>query len=204
MVQEGHIKIKVRREMLLQDAMDAVESIDPVDMRKVLLSPTSLSDYTLRSSPPLAAFPSFSPLLVLLTLGTFQNPPILTHTCAAPQVFRFEFIGEPALDAGGVAREFYSVICEQLFNPDCGLFLYSAVNQMCMQVNPNSGIANDFHLRYFHMCGRILGKALMDGQITPVHLVQPMYKHLMGWPVTLRDLEHIDDQVPHCCVSMCT
>jgi hypothetical protein len=39
------------------------------------------------------------------------------------------------------------------------------------------------------------GKALMDGQITPVHLVQPMYKHIMGWPVTLRDLEHLDDQV---------
>lgn len=35
----------------------------------------------------------------------------------------------------------------------------------------------------------------MDGQITPVHLIQPLYKHLMGWPVTLRDLEHIDDQV---------
>ena len=60
--------------MLLQDAMDAIESIDAIDMRKV---------------------------------------------------FRFEFIGEPALDAGGVAREFYSIICEQLFNPDCGLFLYS-------------------------------------------------------------------------------
>ena len=35
----------------------------------------------------------------------------------------------------------------------------------------------------------------MDGQITPVHLVQPLYKHLMGWPITLKDLEHIDDQV---------
>jgi HECT-domain (ubiquitin-transferase) len=197
MVQEGHIKIKVRREMLLQDAMDAVESIDPVDMRKVLLSPPPLS-LSLHSSPPLGLVPLCYPLRVLLSLGTFQTPHV------RPQVFRFEFIGEPALDAGGVAREFYSVICEQLFNPDCGLFLYSAVNQMCMQVNPNSGIANDFHLRYFHMCGRILGKALMDGQITPVHLVQPMYKHLMGWPVTLRDLEHIDDQVPHSCVSMCT
>lgn len=64
-----------------------------------------------------------------------------------------------------------------------------------MQINPNSGIANEFHLRYFHMCGRILGKALMDNQITPVHLVQPMYKHIMGWPITLRDLEHIDEQV---------
>lgn len=35
----------------------------------------------------------------------------------------------------------------------------------------------------------------MDGHVTPVHLVQPLYKHLMGWPVTLRDLEQIDDQV---------
>jgi len=141
---EGHIKLKVRRQSILQDAMDAIESIEEGDMRKV---------------------------------------------------FRFEFIGEPALDAGGVAREFFSCICEQIFNPDCGLFLYSAVNQMCMQINPNSGIANEDHLRYFHTAGRILGKALMDGQITPVHLVQPLYKHLMGWPVTLRDLEHIDDQV---------
>jgi hypothetical protein len=46
--------------------------------------------------------------------------------------------------------------------------------------------------------GRILGKALMDGQITPVHLIQPLYKHLMGWPVTFKDLEHIDDQVGNC------
>lgn len=75
--------------------------------------------------------------------------------------FRFEFLGEPALDAGGVAREFFAVICTQLFNPDCGLFLYSAVNQMCMQINPNSGIANDYHLRYFHMAGRILGEILL-------------------------------------------
>jgi len=50
-------------------------------------------------------------------------------------------------------------------------------------------------LRYFHMAGRVLGKALMDGQITPVHLVQPLYKHLMGWPVTIRDLEHIDAEI---------
>ena len=35
----------------------------------------------------------------------------------------------------------------------------------------------------------------MDNQITPVHLIQPLYKHLMGWPVTFKDLEHIDDQV---------
>lgn len=142
--EEGHIKLKVRRQSVLQDSMDAIESIEAADMRKI---------------------------------------------------FRFEFLGEPALDAGGVAREFFEIISSQLFNPDCGLFLYSSVNQMCMQINPNSGIANEFHLKYFHMAGRILGKALMDGHITPVHLIQPLYKHLMGWPVTMRDLEQIDEQI---------
>lgn len=142
--EEGHIKIRVRRTSLLQDAMDAIESIEQSDMKKI---------------------------------------------------FRFEFIGEPALDAGGVTREFYECICQQLCNPDVGLFLYSSANQMCMQFNQNSGIANEHHIRYFHMLGRILGKSLMDNQITPVHFVQPLYKHIMGWPITLRDLEHIDEQI---------
>lgn len=142
--EEGHMRVKVRRKHILQDAMDGIESIQAEDMHKT---------------------------------------------------FRFEFIGEPALDAGGVAREFYELFANELFNPDCGLFTYSAVNQMCMQINPNSGIANEYHLKYFHTIGRLLGKALMDQQIVPVHLIQPLYKHLMGWPVTLRDLEHIDEQI---------
>lgn len=111
------------------------------------------------------------------------------------KIFRFQFIGEPALDAGGVSREWYQLLTEELFNPDHGLFLYSAINQTCMQINPNSHIANEGDKRYYYILGRILGKSLMDGQITPVHLVQPIYKHLMGWPVTLKDLECLDDQV---------
>ena len=142
--EDGHMKIRVHRATLLQDAVDAMESVESEDMKKI---------------------------------------------------FRFEFIGEPALDAGGVAREFYGLVCEQLFNPDCGLFRPSAVNQMCMQINPNSAITTENHLRYFHMAGRVLGKALMDNMITPVHLVQPLYKHMMAWPVSMRDLEQVDDQI---------
>ncbi len=111
------------------------------------------------------------------------------------KIFRFEFIGEPALDAGGVAREFYGLVCEQLFNADVGLFCSSATNQMCMQINPNSDIANELHLKYFQMAGRVLAKALMDNFITPVHMVRPLYKHLMGWPVNMKDLEQVDDTI---------
>ena len=98
-----------------------------------------------------------------------------------------------------------------LFNPDFALWSYSSINQMCMQINPSSGIANDEHLRYFHFTGRLLGKALFDRQIVAGHLVRPLfmipcltlkrrwpqnypnrYKHILGWPLTVADLEQLD------------
>lgn len=139
--EDGHIKINVRRENLLEDSMEATESITQADMRKI---------------------------------------------------FRFEFISEPGVDAGGVAREWFQLVSDTLFNPDFALWSYSSINQMCMQINPSSGIANDEHLRYFHFTGRLLGKALFDRQIVAGHLVRPLYKHLLGWPVTVADLEQLD------------
>eukprot|EP00968_Pinguiococcus_pyrenoidosus_P027438 scaffold7377_cov257-Pinguiococcus_pyrenoidosus.AAC.12 len=68
--------------------------------------------------------------------------------------FRFEFIGEPAIDAGGVAREFYELVSSQLFDANNGLFMSSAINQTCMQVNPASGLANESHLDFFRFAGR--------------------------------------------------
>ena len=62
-------------------------------------------------------------------------------------MFRFEFIGEPGIDAGGVAREWFTLVSQELFNPKFGLWQYSAVNQMCMQINASSGIANENHLQ---------------------------------------------------------
>jgi hypothetical protein len=59
---------------MLQDAMDAIESIDGADMRKV---------------------------------------------------FRFEFIGEPALDAGGVARYVYIYMY---------IFIYIYIYKICVYI----------------------------------------------------------------------
>jgi hypothetical protein len=59
----------------------------------------------------------------------------------------------------------YDQVSEALFNPDFGLFLYSGVDQMCMQINPASGMVESAHRRYFRFVGRLLGKALFDGQL---------------------------------------
>lgn len=108
------------------------------------------------------------------------------------KIFRFEFIGEPGIDAGGVAREFYQLASAALFDANNGLFMSSAINQTCMQINPASGLANEAHLDFFAFAGRLLAKALFDQQLVAAHLVRPLYKQILGWPIGLHDLEHLD------------
>ena len=53
--------------------------------------------------------------------------------------WRIEFSGEPGIDSGGVTREWFELVTEQIFNPDLGLWLSSINNQVCMLINPASG-----------------------------------------------------------------
>lgn len=55
------------------------------------------------------------------------------------KLWRFEFIGEMGIDAGGLAREWFQLVSEEIFDPDMGLWQSSATNQMCMEINPASG-----------------------------------------------------------------
>lgn len=63
--------------------------------------------------------------------------------------WRIEFSGEPAIDSGGVSREWFELVTEQIFNPDLGLWLSSINNQVCMLINPASGksYVDHHHLR---------------------------------------------------------
>jgi hypothetical protein len=52
--------------------------------------------------------------------------------------WRFEFINEVGLDAGGLAREWFELVTKQIFDPNVALWQTSETNQMCMQINPAS------------------------------------------------------------------
>lgn len=52
--------------------------------------------------------------------------------------WRIHFLGEPGVEAGGLTREWFELLSEQIFDPDKGLWLSSAQNQMCMTINPAS------------------------------------------------------------------
>lgn len=107
--------------------------------------------------------------------------------------WRFEFQGEPGIDAGGLAREWFELVSSEIFDPDRGLWLNSNQNQMCMTINPASNIScPDDHLVYFRFLGRVMGRALFDRQLIKGHMVRHYYKHLLGWPISFNDIEHED------------
>jgi hypothetical protein len=60
--------------------------------------------------------------------------------------WRFHFLGEPGIDAGGLTRIWFQLVTEEIFNGDMGLWQSSAVNQMCMQINPVSGKSRNINL----------------------------------------------------------
>jgi len=109
------------------------------------------------------------------------------------KTWRFEFLGKEAIDAGGLAREWFQLVSEELFNPNMGLWLPSASNQMAMRINPASSFAcPEDHLIYFRFLGRVMGKALFDAQLVSGHMVRHLYKHILSWPVMFSDLELSD------------
>jgi hypothetical protein len=54
--------------------------------------------------------------------------------------------------------------------------------------------SGDDHLVYYRFLGRVMGKALFDRQLVAGHLVQYLYKHMLGWPITFSDLEMVDEE----------
>lgn len=71
-------------------------------------------------------------------------------------------------------------------------------------ININHGIASGSHawmgselagLEAYRFVGRLLGKALLDQQTVPAYLCRPLFKHVLGWPVGLPDLEFTDASV---------
>lgn len=109
--------------------------------------------------------------------------------------WRIEFAGEPGIEAGGLTREWFQLVTEQIFDPDRGLWLSSVNNQMSMQINPASHIlCPDDYLKFFRVLGRIMGRALFDRQLIKGHMVRHLYKHLLGWPITFDDIEAQDEE----------
>lgn len=101
-----------------------------------------------------------------------------------------QFQGEEGIDAGGLTREWYQLLSRVIF--DKGALLFTNVgNNATFQPNPNSVYQTE-HLSYFKFVGRVVAKALFDGQLLDVYFTRSFYKHILGVKVTYDDIEAVD------------
>nr|CCA21368.1 HECT E3 ubiquitin ligase putative [Albugo laibachii Nc14] len=112
------------------------------------------------------------------------------------QRWRVEFAGEPALDAGGVLREWFTILFSELFDPQRGLFTFTNGEDPHYWINTYSSefYTPQEHLQYFKFAGMLVGKAIMEEQVLPIHLALPFLKHILGIPISFSDLQFLDDQ----------
>ncbi|OAD77606.1 hypothetical protein PHYBLDRAFT_108316, partial [Phycomyces blakesleeanus NRRL 1555(-)] len=101
------------------------------------------------------------------------------------------FYDEEGVDAGGVTREWFSVLARQMFDPNYALFITSAADKLTYQPNRASWVNPD-HLSFFKFVGRLIGKAIYDGRLLDAYFTRSFYKHILGRQVDYRDVEAID------------
>ncbi|PWA89958.1 ubiquitin-protein ligase 1 [Artemisia annua] len=100
------------------------------------------------------------------------------------------FQGEEGIDAGGLTREWYQLLSRVIFDKGALLFTTGG-NNATFQPNPNSVYQTE-HLSYFKFVGRVVAKALFDGQLLDVYFTRSFYKHILGVKVTYHDMEAVD------------
>jgi len=106
-----------------------------------------------------------------------------------------EFHDEEGVDEGGLTKEWFELISNGIFDPNYALFLQSAKGSTYYP-NPSSIVhEKEEMISLFRFVGRIIGKALNEGQLLDCYFVKALYKMMLGDTLVLSDLEDFDEQV---------
>lgn len=100
------------------------------------------------------------------------------------------FLGEEAVDEGGVRKEFFMLLLREVLDPKYGMFEYSQESHL-MWFNPQT--FED--LSMFHMIGLLCGLAIYNFTIIDLPFPLALFKKLLKKAVTLDDLRELEPTV---------
>lgn len=114
--------------------------------------------------------------------------------------FKVQFVGEPGMDAGGLTREFYSLVVAHVCSSSDGDLLHrTSTSSALYELSPGtvslaaSSTTKICDLSRIRFLGRIIGKALLDGICPGITFSIPLLKLLTSRPLVWRDLQFIDE-----------
>eukprot|EP00656_Telonema_subtile_P015603 TRINITY_DN18200_c0_g1_i2.p1 TRINITY_DN18200_c0_g1~~TRINITY_DN18200_c0_g1_i2.p1 ORF type:complete len:559 (+),score=174.27 TRINITY_DN18200_c0_g1_i2:541-2217(+) len=97
------------------------------------------------------------------------------------------FIGEEGIDEGGVKKEYFQLLTNELFDAQYGMFSYDDVRHH-FWFNRNSFESDS----QFKLIGALLGMAIYNSVILDVRFPMVVFKKLKGEPTGLLDLKDYD------------
>ncbi|XP_056902787.1 probable E3 ubiquitin-protein ligase HERC4 [Takifugu flavidus] len=100
------------------------------------------------------------------------------------------FVGEEAVDAGGVRKEFFLLIMKELMDPKYGMFRYYEESRLIWFSNKTF---EEFDL--FNLIGIICGLAIYNLTIVELQFPVALYKKLLKKKPTLDDLKELTPDV---------
>ncbi|XP_034937131.1 ubiquitin-protein ligase E3A [Chelonus insularis] len=116
--------------------------------------------------------------LVELEMIAMENPTDLKKQLVV------EFEGEQGVDEGGVSKEFFQLVVEEIFNPDYGMFILQEETQTTW-FNPTSFESD----AQFTLIGVVLGLAIYNNVILDVRFPMVVYRKLLGRKGSFADLQ---------------
>ncbi|KDO22807.1 hypothetical protein SPRG_11566 [Saprolegnia parasitica CBS 223.65] len=100
-------------------------------------------------------------------------------------------LGESGVDAGGLQREWYSLVLAAVLAPSAGLFCINHKDDGAYMIDHNTSL-EPTNLTLFRAVGRLLARAMLDGQVLPQPLCVPLLKALVGAPLSVADIAYLD------------
>ncbi|EQC27375.1 hypothetical protein SDRG_14817 [Saprolegnia diclina VS20] len=100
-------------------------------------------------------------------------------------------LGESGVDAGGLQREWYSLVLAAILAPSRGLFCINHKDDGAYMIDPTTSL-DAANLSAFRAVGRLLARALLEGQVLPQPLCVPLLKALVGAPLSVADIAFLD------------
>jgi len=101
-----------------------------------------------------------------------------------------EFDSEQGIDEGGLSKEFFQLIVEEIFNPIYGMFIHCPESHTYW-FNPSSYESSS----QYTLIGIVLGLAMYNSVILDLHLPSVIYRKLQGKKGVFDDLKDFKESV---------
>ena len=108
---------------------------------------------------------------------------------------KIHFVDEVCQDAGGLIRDWFSSVIEELFDPERRLFVKSNTKEMAYLINEHSEKYCRDHLKYFYFSGQVIAKALFEKIPVKAYLNKVIIKQLLDEEITIQDVKYCDVEV---------